>query len=113
MQTLQMDQSSTVLALNEGGTFAEETRRGLCRGQMDSNGRFAGAIEAFPCGQHATAGPFGEKRTELNESARGRLTVRELQSRDVEGASSDSDGSLAPRFSVMRAWHHASAPVQG
>ena len=85
MRTLQTDQSSTVLARNEGGTFAEETRRGLCRGQMDSDGRFAGAIEAFPRGQHATAGQFGGKRTELNERACGSLTVRELQSRDVAG----------------------------
>ena len=37
------------------------------------------------------------------ESTCGSLTVRELQSRDVEGASNDSDGSLAPHFSVMRA----------
>ena len=80
---------------------------------MDSDGHFAGAMEGFPRGQHETAGQFGEKQTKLNESACGSLTVRELQSRDVEGASSDSDGSLAPRFSVTRAWHHASAPVQG
>ena len=86
MRTLQTDQSCTVLALNEGGIFVEETRRGLCRGQMDSDGRFAGAIEAFPRGQHATAGQFGEKRTELNERACGSLTVRELQSHDVAGA---------------------------
>ena len=39
--------------------------------------------------------------------------MHELQSRDVEGASSDSDGSLAPRFSVTRAWQHASALVEG
>ena len=83
MGTLQMDQSSTVLALNEGGTFAEETRRGLCQGQMDSDGRFVGAIEAFPCGQHATAGQFRERRT---KSACGSLIVRELQSRDMAGA---------------------------
>ena len=86
MQTLQTDQSSTVLARNEGGTFAEETRRGLCQGQMDSDGRFTGAIEAFPRGQHATVGQFGEKRTESNKSTCGSLTVRELQSRDVVGA---------------------------
>ena len=53
---------------------------------MDSDGRFAGAIEAFPHRQHATAGQFGEKRTELNEHACESLTVRELQSRDVAGA---------------------------
>ena len=70
---------------------------------MDSDGHFAGAIEGFLCGQHETAGQFGEKQTELNESTCGSLTVRELQSRDVEGASNDSDGSLAPHFSVMRA----------
>ena len=75
-----------VLALNEGMTFVEETRRGLCRGQMDSNGRFAGAIEAFPRKQHTTAGQFGEKRTESNESTCGSLTMCELQSRDVAGA---------------------------
>ena len=75
-----------MLALNEGGTFVEETRRGLCQGQMDSDGRFAGAIEAFPRGQHATAGLFGEKQTESNESACRSLTVCELPSRDVAGA---------------------------
>ena len=75
-----------MLARNEGGTFAEETQRGLCRGQMDSDGRFAGAIEAFLHGQHATAGQFGGKRTELNERACESLTVCELQSRDVAGA---------------------------
>ena len=85
MRTLQTDQSSTVLARKEGGTFAEETQRGLCRGQMDSDGRFTGAIEAFPRGQHATARQFGEKRTESNESACRSLIVRELQSRDVAG----------------------------
>ena len=85
MRTLQMDQSSTVLALNEGGTFAEEARRGLCRGQMDSDGHFTGAIETFPRRQHVTAGQFGEKRTELNERACGSLTLCELQSRDVAG----------------------------
>ena len=53
---------------------------------MDSYGCFVGAIEAFPRGQHATAGQFGEKQTETNESACGSLTVRELQSRDVAGA---------------------------
>ena len=59
MPTLQMDQYSTVLELNEGGTFAEETRQGLCRGQMDSDGRFVGVMEGFPCRQHAMAGQFG------------------------------------------------------
>ena len=85
MRTLQTDQSSTVLALNEGRTFAEETRRGLCRGWMDSDGHFAGAIEAILHGQHATAGHFREKQTELNENACGSWTVHELQSRDVAG----------------------------
>ena len=61
MRTLQTDQSSTVLALNEAWTIAEETRRGLCRGQMDSDGRFMGAIEGFPRGQHMTVGQFGGK----------------------------------------------------
>ena len=53
---------------------------------MDNDGRFVGAIEAFPRGQHAMAGQFGEKRTKLNKRACGSLTVRELQSRDVAGA---------------------------
>ena len=57
--------------------------------------------------------PVWGEATQLNESACGSLTVRELQSHDVEGASSDSDGSLAPRFSVMRAWRHASAISSG
>ena len=61
MQTLQMDQSNTVLELNVDWAVAEETRRGLCRGQMDNDGRFAGAIEGFPRGQHEPAGQFGEK----------------------------------------------------
>ena len=56
---------------------------------MDSGGHFAGAIEAFLCGQHVTAGQFGEKRTESNESACRSLIVRELQSRDVAGTESD------------------------
>ena len=103
MQTLQTDQSTTVLARNEGGTFAEETRQGLCRGQMDSDGHFAGAIEAFPHGQHVTTGQFGEKQTELNKSTCGSLTVQELHSRYMECTNSDRDGSFAPRFSVMRA----------
>ena len=53
---------------------------------MDSDGRFAGAIEAFLRGQHATASQFGEKQTESNKSTCGSLTVHELQSRDVAGA---------------------------
>ena len=85
MGTLQMDPSNTVLAHNEGRTFAEETKQGLYRGQMDSDGRFAGAIEAFPRRLHVTAGQFGEKQTESNESACESLTVHELQSRDVAG----------------------------
>ena len=80
---------------------------------MDADGCFVGVTKGFPRGQHETAGQFGEKQTELNESACGSLTMRKLQSHDMEGASSDSDGSLAPRFSVMRAWHHTSAPIQG
>ena len=47
------------------------------------------------------------------ESACRSLTVCELQSRDMECASSDRDGSLALHLSVTRAWHHASVPVQG
>ena len=82
MRTLQTDQSSTVLARNEGGTFAEETRQGLFRGQMDSDGRFAGVMEGFPRRQHATAGHFAERQT---ESTCGSLTVRELQSHEVAG----------------------------
>ena len=80
---------------------------------MDSDGRFARVMEGFPRGKHETASQFGEKQTELNESTCKSLTMHELQSHDVEDASSDSDGSLAPRFSIMRAWHHASAPIQG
>ena len=78
---------------------------------MDYDGRFAGVMEGFPRRQHETAGQFGKKQTELNESTCGSLIVHELQSCDVEGASSDSGGSLALRFSVMRAWRHASAPI--
>ena len=58
-------------------------------------------------------GQFGGKQTESNESACGSLTVRELQSRDVEGVSSDSDGSLAPCFRITRALQHVSVPVEG
>ena len=56
MRTLQLDQSSTVLEFNEDWTVAKETRRMLCQGQMDSDGRFAGAIEGFLRGQHETVG---------------------------------------------------------
>ena len=87
-----------MLERNEGGTFAEETPRGLCQEQMDSDGRFVGAIEAFPHRQYMTAGQFGEKQTESNESACGSLIVHELQPRDVAGA----EQRQLPHVSVSR-----------
>ena len=45
MATLQMEQAQIALELNEDKTLRDETRRGLCQGQMDSDGQFAGVVE--------------------------------------------------------------------
>ena len=47
MATLQMEASSKVLELDGTWTDGEDLQRGLCRGQMDSDGMFAGVAEGL------------------------------------------------------------------
>ena len=45
MSTLQNGRAQIALELDEDGTLRDEIRRGLCRGQKDSDGQFAGVVE--------------------------------------------------------------------